>query len=112
MTGTNGSTTFNSNTLRLTVNTTTIDITTLSVSKILTSADSNSLHTDVSLNSGNIYTGDLRDPKQGLAFNYIKYHGSRTEYAIDGSYIVARTDGIKRHTMYIGCCNDGLYISS
>ena len=70
----------------------TIDITTLAVSKILTAADSNSLRVDVSLNSGNIYTGDLRDPKQGLAFNNVKYYGSKTEFSIDGSYVVARTD--------------------
>jgi hypothetical protein len=71
----------------------TIDITTLAVSKILTSADSSELHSDVSLNNGDVYTSDLRDPKQGLAFNNVKYYGSRTEFSTDGDYILVRTDG-------------------
>ncbi len=71
----------------------TIDITTLAVSKILTSADSSELHSDVSLNSGEVYMSDLRDPKQGLAFNNVTYYGSRTEFSTDGDYILVRTDG-------------------
>ena len=52
----------------------TIDISTLGVTKLLTSADSSELHSDVSLNNGDVYTSDLRDPKQGLAFNNVKYY--------------------------------------
>ncbi len=70
----------------------TIDVSKLAVTKLIDSSTSG-LHTDASSNKGSIYIGDLRDPKTGLAFNAVKYYGSKTEFNIDGTYMVARTDG-------------------
>ena len=70
----------------------TIDVSKLAVTKLIDSSTSG-LRTDASLNNGNVYIGDLRDPKSGLAFNAVKYYGSKIEFTVDGTYIVARTDG-------------------
>ena len=71
----------------------TIDVSTLGVIKVVTSTDVSDLYTDVSLNAGDIYTGDLRFPKQGLAFDNVKYYGSKTTFSSSGSNIVVNTDG-------------------
>jgi len=70
-----------------------VDISTLAVSKILTSDDSSNLQENVSNVNGDIYIADLTYPKQGLAFNNVKYYGSKTEFKQEGSYMVVRTDG-------------------
>ena len=69
------------------------DITQIAVSKILTTSDASNLFMDISFNDGNVYISDLRYPKAGLSFNNLPYYGSKTEFSVDGSYVIVRSDG-------------------